>query len=561
MDWRNPDYVGIFSARLERLTAIRRDPACVPALKIYYRDHPAQFISDWGTTYDPRQVGRRLPALVPFVLFPRQVEWIDWVVERWREREPGLTEKSRDVGVSWLAMALSCALCLHHDGMAIGFGSRKEEYVDKLGSPKALFPKARMFMTNLPGEFRGGWSERVHAPHMRLVFPESGSVISGEAGDNIGRGDRTSIYFVDEAAHLERPDLIEASLSGTTDCRIDVSSVNGMANPFAQKRWSGRLPVFTMHWRDDPRKDEAWYAKQLVELPATVVAQEIDIDYAASAEGVLIESAWVQAAVDAHVKLGFKPTGARQAALDVADEGSDANAWCGAHGVVVEHLVEWSGKGSDIYRTTERSFELCDRYGYTSFRYDADGLGAGVRGDARKLNESRRDAGLPLLGVEPFRGSAGVYRPEAEDVKGRKNEDLFLNAKAQSWWALRERFYRTYQAVEEGLEVQPDELISLSAGLALRSRLMIELTQPTYAITVTGKLQIDKTPDGMSSPNLADALMIRFGVARRPLVVSQDARRRFLYPTPTQAVVARVAGRPGLSVSAAALARFRAASR
>jgi hypothetical protein len=34
-----------------------------------------------------------------------------------------------------------------------------------------------------------------------------------------------------------------------------------------------------------------------------VLAQEVDIDYAASVEGVLIPSAWVQAAVDAHIKL------------------------------------------------------------------------------------------------------------------------------------------------------------------------------------------------------------------------------------------------------------------
>ena len=56
----------------------------------------------------------------------------------------------------------------------------------------------------------------------------------GEAGDNIGRGDRTTLYLVDEAAFLQRPLLIDAALSQTTRCRIDLSSVNGMTNPFAQ---------------------------------------------------------------------------------------------------------------------------------------------------------------------------------------------------------------------------------------------------------------------------------------------------------------------------------------
>ena len=78
---------------------------------------------------------------------------------------------------------------------------------------------------------------------MRINFAHTGSSISGEAGDGIGRGDRSSLYFVDESAFLERPELVEASLSQTTNCRIDVSTPHGMANPFAEKRHSGMVKV------------------------------------------------------------------------------------------------------------------------------------------------------------------------------------------------------------------------------------------------------------------------------------------------------------------------------
>src|SRR5690606_36724248 len=128
------------------------------------------------------------------------------------------------------SVAFACTMCLFHDGLTFGFGARKEEYVDKLGHPKSLFYKARMFMEHLPPEFRRGWT-RDHAPHMRISFPATASVITGEAGDNIGRGDRAAMYFVDEAAFLERPQLVEASLSATTNCRIDISTPNGRANP------------------------------------------------------------------------------------------------------------------------------------------------------------------------------------------------------------------------------------------------------------------------------------------------------------------------------------------
>ena len=218
----------------------------------------------------------------------------------------------------------------------------------------------------------------------------------------------------------------------------------------------------------------------------------------------------MQAAVDAHITLKLEATGARYGALDVADEGKDLNAFCGAHGVVIEHLEEWSGKGDDIFGTVERAFGLCDELDYGRLRYDADGLGAGVRGDARVINERRRGNIQNPISVDAFRGSAGVVRPEAQDVKGRKNEDFFQNLKAQSWWSLRMRFLNTFRAVTANAPYDADEIISIPSTLANRSKLCMELSQPTYSINGAGKIVIDKAPDGTKSPNLADSVNIRF---------------------------------------------------
>ena len=526
-DWKNPDYTPIFQRRIDALRRIRQNPEQLPMLKAYYKANPADFIEDWGLTFDPRLVERGIPAYVPMMLFPKQREWVNWLMGQWKAQQSGLTEKSRDCGLSWLAVSAASTLCLFHHGLAIGFGSRKEEYCDKLDSPKSLFFKARLFMKNLPIEFRGGWDAKLHAPHMRLMFPETDSFMSAEAGDNIGRGDRCSIYFIDESAYLERPQLIDASLSATTNCRIDISSVNGMNNSFAQRRHGGKIPVFVFDWRDDPRKDDAWYAKQCDELDPVVVAAEIDRNYSASVEGSLIPSAWVQASIDAHKKLGITPSGARFGSLDVADEGRDKNAFCGAHGILIEHLEEWSGKGGDIFETVQKTFGLCDDLGYDRFHYDADGLGAGVRGDARVVNESR----TRKLDVQAFRGSEAPLNPEHEDVKGRKNKDFFANHKAQAWWMLRYRFQATFRAVTEGMTVAPDDIISIPSTLPDRARLCTELSQPTYSINSVGKVVIDKAPDGMKSPNLADAVMIRFSQAgRRPMKIDPAVLARFSKP-------------------------------
>lgn len=526
-DFKNPDYAAVFKRRIEALQRIRKEPESLPLLKAYYKDHPADFIRDWGMTEDPRLVERELPSVIPFVLWPRQREWIEYFVRKWKESKPALTEKSRDSGVSWLAICTSCTLCLFNRGMSIGFGSRKEEYVDRVGAPKSLFYKARFFLRNLPEEFRGGWVEGRDAPYMRIKFPATGSHISGEAGDNIGRGDRSSIYVVDEAAYLEHPDLIEASLSQTTNCRHDIGTPNGSANPFAIKRFAGKIEVFTFSWRDDPRKDDEWYRQQIELLDPVVVAQEIDIDYSASVEGVVIPAAWARAAIDAHKKLGIAPSGARTGSMDVADEGSDQNAFCIAQGIIIERVEEWSGKGGDIFKSVERVFGFCDEHELSMFRYDSDGLGAGVRGDARTINEVRKAASRRTIEATSFRGSEAVADPEREDVKGRKNQDFFANRKAQAWWALRRRFQATYRAVVEQQPYNPDEIISISSECKLYQKLVTELSQPTYTINTVGKIVIDKMPDGAKSPNLADATMIQFsGGYKRPMKIGAGVLRR-----------------------------------
>lgn len=525
-DFKQPDYLAAFEWRVDRLNRIRKDPSVIPAMKAFYRDNPAQFIIDWGVTFDPRNAERGLPTTVPFLLFPRQEEWVAWFVERWKSQQDGITEKTRDMGMSWLTMSMSCTVCLFNPQVAVGCGSRKEEYVDVIGDPDSLFEKGRIFLQNLPVEFRGGWDRKLHASYMKLQFPESGSILSGEAGDGIGRGGRASFYIVDESAFLARPQLVDASLSQTTNCRQDISTPNGRANSFAERRHSGKVPVFTFHWRDDPRKDQDWYDNQVARLDPVTVAQEIDIDYSASVEGVLIPSVWVQAAIDAHVRLGIEPTGFRRAALDVADEGVDLNAFTGRRGIVLEFLQSWTGKGDDIFGTVQRAFRLSDAEGYATFFYDADGLGAGVRGDARVINEERVRQKMKPIEALPFRGSGAVFDPDGEMVLKRKNKDFFANAKAQAAWSLRMRFQQTYRAVVEKMDYRPDDIISISSTLPERDKLVAELSQPTYSINGVGKIVIDKAPDGSKSPNLYDSVMIAYHPGRKPMRISSSLLRR-----------------------------------
>lgn len=524
-DYRNPNYRDVLQERLENLANIRKNPQIIPALKMHYRENPIDFISDWGTTYDPRLIERGLSPIVPMILFPKQTDFIEWVLERWAAGESGVAPKSRDMGLSVVCQQLAATLCLFRKNMNIGFGSRKEDLVDKVGDPDTLFYKGRMFLNHLPEEFRGGFNEsnKDHSSHLKLFIPETQSIIKGEAGDNIGRGGRTALYFDDESAFQPRPLLIDASLSNTTNCRISVSSANGTDNPFYDKvqNWPEHR-VFWFHWRADPRKDDAWYKKKCEDIDnPLIVAQEIDLNFSASKSGILIPSDWVQAAVNAHVKLGIKPTGESRGALDVADEGIDLNAFGKRHGVAMEFLKAWSGKGSDTFATTALAFNLADENGIDEWDFDSDGLGVSVRGDARVLNEAR---GKNKQKVLPFRGSGEVIDKDKEIIrgeggrKGRTNEDFFANRKAQEWWRLMTRFKMTYRAVVEGLPYDPDEIISLDDTKIERkafTKLCQELSQPTWTQNGSGKILIDKAPSGARSPNYADCCMILYSKRAR----------------------------------------------
>src|SRR5574343_378344 len=106
-DFLHPDYSPIYKERAQRLDKIRKTPGMIEGLKEYYKTHPVEFINDWGMTFDPRNAEVNLPTVVPFILFPKQSEFITWTIDRWRNREDGLAEKSRDMGVSWLCVAIA----------------------------------------------------------------------------------------------------------------------------------------------------------------------------------------------------------------------------------------------------------------------------------------------------------------------------------------------------------------------------------------------------------------------------------------------------------------------
>lgn len=543
-----PDYVAIWGWRQQQILKIRSNPGMLAGAKAFYAkpENCSKFINHWLDTYDPRNAGSRtkIPKM-PFIMFERQEQMVNFLLAMLSGEENGLIEKARDMGATWVCCAVSVWLWLFWEGAAIGWGSRKEPLVDKIGDPDSIFEKMRMLIRGLPQEFLpAGFNEKDHMLSMRIVNPENGSTITGEVGDNIGRGGRKLIYFKDESAHYERPEKIEAALGDNTRVQIDISSVNGLGNVFHRRREAGKeweggpaienvTNVFIMDWRDHPEKNDEWYLrrkkKSQEEGLLHLFAQEVDRNYSASVEGTIIKSEWVAAAVDAHLKLKVEASGLMIGALDVADEGGDKNALVRRRGMVLLSADDW-GEG-DVGESTRRAVAACSSDGPIEIQYDSVGVGAGVKSEANRLfNEKKLPEGMMFVA---WSAGASVLDPDQHLIPRDKqtplNRDFYANLKAQAWWQLRLRFERTYKAVVEGEAYDPDDLISLPSNLPRLQQLKKELSQPT-ASRSTGalKLVVDKTPDGTRSPNLADAVVMAYWPVRntKRVVVTQEMLRR-----------------------------------
>ncbi|HUV09220.1 MAG TPA: hypothetical protein VMX75_15905, partial [Spirochaetia bacterium] len=389
------------------------------------------WFNEWVWTFDPKRREENGTAYLPMVLWPKQEEFLDWLEERERTQTDGIAAKTRDVGFTWLCVGFAFHRWLFQSGFKAGFGSRVEDLVDQLGNPDSIFEKLRFLYSRLPGWMMPeGFIPKRHDHYMKLLNPQNGSIIAGEGGDNIGRGGRNTIYFIDEAAHLERPQRIEAALASNTNVRIDLSTPHGMGNPFHGKWTSGNISRFLMTWRDDPRKSH-WklvrisdgevldsgpgLSEALEEIPEgciirypwhedekarindpVIFAQEVDVDFSASIEGVLIPAKWVQAAVGLCRRVKLPVSAQAIAGFDIADGGECDTVLAIRRGPVVGPLLVRREEGTTDTANWGREQAL--KYGAKFLNYDAGGLGLGIAGtyksQARVMNLGLLTAGI-----------------------------------------------------------------------------------------------------------------------------------------------------------------------
>lgn len=235
-------------------------------------------------------------------------------------------------------------------------------------------------------------------------------------------------------------------------------------------------------------------------------------DYLETVENAIIQPEWFDAAIDAHVKLGFEGRGAIVASHDPSDTGPDPKGYAVRHGSVVLDVRE--NEYGDVNEGCDWALDLAIAAQADQFVWDCDGMGVSLKRQTETALEGKKI--VPIM----FKGSESPERPDMiyqhtdteYDKRPKTNKETFKNNRAQKYIELRDRFYNTYLAIVKGRYIDPDTMISLCSSIEDMNGLRSEVCRVPAKDNGTGLIQIASKIEmkklGIESPNRADSLMM-----------------------------------------------------
>lgn len=231
-------------------------------IKEVCRRDPIFFINGFCFTKNPSKPFPKIPFIVYDDFQDDSIREICEAIERGHDL--GI-EKTREMGVSWMIIYCFTWFWLFYENCDFRVGSRKEDFVDKIGDMDTLIEKVRFCLRYLPSwMLPKGYDESTHATYMKIINPENKNTIIGEsANPHFGSGGRRKALLMDEFAKWD-DSVAEAAWTSTHDvthCRIVVSTPVGSANKFAQlmNGTKEKIKKLTLHWTLHPEKARDCY--------------------------------------------------------------------------------------------------------------------------------------------------------------------------------------------------------------------------------------------------------------------------------------------------------------
>lgn len=304
-----------FRANLEWRYRVMRnaknDPSYALALTELCRRDMGFWWAGFCWLYEVRN-DRDAGAVIPFIPWDYQRKIGADLASAIHDRADICIPKSRDMGLTWIALLTLLHRWLFQDGFTAILASLKEKAVDQRGNMSTMFEKLRFNVEKFPPwMLPTGFDWNDHDKNLLLKNPANNAGIEGASttGD-IGRSGRYNVILLDEYAAIPASDqlLIEASTADAAASRWYISTPRGDQNNFFKKANSPSTRRRDVHWFEHPYKGygaycevsyqdgivrrgrvrSPWYDREVKrrDLPEWIIAQELDISFTGSVEGI-----------------------------------------------------------------------------------------------------------------------------------------------------------------------------------------------------------------------------------------------------------------------------------
>lgn len=174
-----------------------------------------------------------------------------------------LIEKSRDMGATWVCLAVLMHLWQFYEDQSALVGSYKQDLVDKIGDQSSLFSKMDYIIDCQPRWMVPalGDSDR---KLLLLSNPSNDSVVAGESTNpNFGHATRPGVMFLDEFGRVADGHAILTGTRDATKTRWFNSTPQGAYGAFYDRRKkmieANPDRVLRLHWSIHPFKRRGLY--------------------------------------------------------------------------------------------------------------------------------------------------------------------------------------------------------------------------------------------------------------------------------------------------------------
>lgn len=275
--------------------------------------------------------------------------------------------------------------------------------------------------------------------------------------------------------------------------------------------------IIKMNWDSNP-----WYSDSGLEeerlfdlknLPRSTYDWVWEGGFSDNIENGLINPEWFDACIDSHVKVGMKPFGVIKVTHDPSDLGSDPKATIVRKGNMITSASQRTDL--DVNEGSDWALGLAINEGADQYEWDNGGLGLTLKRDVNSALENKK------ISVHQFNGASSVDHPDAiyessgasNMIQQKKWKEVCKNLRAQCYLKLRDRIYRTYKAVIDGVMTDPDSMISFSSECEHLSTLRSELCRMPIKPRADGLFELYTKKEmrekfKVRSPNIADCIMM-----------------------------------------------------